>query len=942
MASITWTTPAGSLGTVTVNSYYEFPIAARASETLEYTHIAGDLPAGFQVAADGKIKGVAVAGSDLIQVSSFTVRANTPTGAIADRTFSISVSNYAPVQIQLINPVIGTYTDGSLLRYQFATNSTKPVTWSIVDGETPADLLSQLPISVTESGELFGYIGKYRSDRIPNSGYDLTNSDVFGYDFEDISEDRTYVFTVQASDGVTFDRATVQLNVVSKRQFTSDNSVISADNTNTSADTDNRYSPIITTRADSVPKLAAGDKFSFKFDAIDPEGDAIFWRVDSVAAAAGLHISQTTGWLTGTVPAQNETVRDYVFKVTAYKRDFPDTTSVPLTVTLTVAKNRDDFLTWVTSPDLGTVVNGEVSELAVSAESNTGRNIRYQLASGIANRLPQGLRLLDNGTIIGQASFRYFSLDGQSSEITVADSSRIRAGMAIQGPGVASGCSVTQVIDRERIKVAPAIYVAAGTVLTFSDLAAGTDTAAQLTDLSTTTQLDGGATTFDNSYKFTVVATTEDQSVTTSQQFVLRVNNVNRSPYENVYLAAQLSLNQRLQFAALTTNSDIFPEGALYRPQDPNFGVPGQVKFLFLPGVTPGPLNEYALSVVKNHYQKRLTFGEIKTAQAVGSDLTVQYEVVYVEVLDAQSGSPLEITPAISRFYNNNPAYNKIYPNSFGNMTQRVAEKLGFSNPGALPGWMTSRQENGKVLGLTHAVVLAYTVPGAAAQIAYNLSKSNYDFNSIDFKADRYQVAKGITATYNHETNSFDPSRETSFDLNGIGQVAGRISVSAGSRNVTGLGTDFTGQLTRSQTLYYLEAVDGTVSVNGTRVLGVGTKFTDLKVTEYLYGGMAPIGSIERIISDTELELALPAQPRNNISVHQVRRLGTVSSINSSGLLSLVAPSEVTLLQRNFARATESTRFDAANTLFYDNRDKFLLPGDGDKYVKWSQVNVFV
>ena len=85
-----------------------------------------------------------------------------------------------------------------------------------------------------------------------------------------------------------------------------------------------------------------------------------------------------------------------------------------------------------------------------------------------------------------------------------------------------------------------------------------------------------------------------------------------------------------------------------------------------------------------------------------------------------------------NNFINGNQSYSTIYPNSFPNMTYRLETDVGYTNRSVLPRWMTSVQENGLVLGLTRAVVLSYTQPGASKLIAYRLKNSGFELNSID------------------------------------------------------------------------------------------------------------------------------------------------------------------------------------------------------------------
>jgi len=97
-------------------------------------------------------------------------------------------------------------------------------------------------------------------------------------------------------------------------------------------------------------------------------------------------------------------------------------------------------------------------------------------------------------------------------------------------------------------------------------------------------------------------------------------------------------------------------------------------------------------------------------------------------------------------------------------MQNRVEQGLGYTNRGALPRWMTSVQENGYVLGLTRAVVLAYTKPGSSKLVSYRLRNSGFKLNSIVFVVDRYQWDNYLSKFYDVETNRFLPSRDTTFD----------------------------------------------------------------------------------------------------------------------------------------------------------------------------------
>jgi hypothetical protein len=77
---------------------------------------------------------------------------------------------------------------------------------------------------------------------------------------------------------------------------------------------------------------------------------------------------------------------------------------------------------------------------------------------------------------------------------------------------------------------------------------------------------------------------------------------------------------------------------------------------------------------------------------------------------------------------------------------------------------MTSRQINGRQLGFVRAVVLGYVKPGESDLIAYRLKQRDFNFNTIDFTVDRYQIDNVFTENYDITANVFLSSDETTFD----------------------------------------------------------------------------------------------------------------------------------------------------------------------------------
>jgi hypothetical protein len=119
-------------------------------------------------------------------------------------------------------------------------------------------------------------------------------------------------------------------------------------------------------------------------------------------------------------------------------------------------------------------------------------------------------------------------------------------------------------------------------------------------------------------------------TLTTLQQFYL--------PYDNVYIRALPSKNDRAKLSELLYNDDIIPNELVYRSDDPYFGKATSVVYQHIYGVPSVAADDffqtYIDAVEINHYWRNITLGEIKTAQARDANNNVIYEVVYSEVVD--------------------------------------------------------------------------------------------------------------------------------------------------------------------------------------------------------------------------------------------------------------------------------------------------------------------
>jgi len=283
MSVISWVTPRGDLGSVSENSFYSYQLSAVDSDQqpLFYSFISGTLPGGMYVTRDGELRGIPTILSSVNQtnVSTFTVRATNPNGNVADRSFSLTVSNINGPQIIPRPDFIGAWFDGNFLDYTFTAVNDNPEgiqTWSIIDGTLPPG------VTLSSAGRLSGYVSIIAAN-VVDLGFEAAPVESVIFDALPESTDRFYNFTIQVNDDFKVDTYNVRLLIVSKSNFTADNDITLINNTFIRVDSDNKYRPIILNAPDALPVLVAGSTFAYKFLAYDPQDEPIQWAIDELA-----------------------------------------------------------------------------------------------------------------------------------------------------------------------------------------------------------------------------------------------------------------------------------------------------------------------------------------------------------------------------------------------------------------------------------------------------------------------------------------------------------------------------------------------------------------------------------------------------------------------------------------------------------------------------------
>lgn len=722
----------------------------------------------------------------------------------------------------------------------------------------------------------------------------------------------------------------------------------------------------------------------------------------------GFTLDPNTGWLYGNLPVSTQSVNSYNFSVFAYKRDNPGYKSAIENFSITVLS---EFINWETPSILGTLQNGELCDFKVTANDPQGRRLIYTLdaVSTSYNNPGSGAEAeavidpitgeLLRVTILQQGSgYTYapivtvLSSTGTNAQCiaAISDGKVVSINVVSSGQDYVSGATTIKFDGiGNRLPQGLRLYND-GTIqgrVTFQLFSLDSDVIT----------FDNGTTTFDRDYVFTVMASDIQNNVDTMKTFKITLINRNDAPYENLYLRAMPSRDQRESFTQLIENPEIFPADQIYRKDDPNFGVANELKFLFLPGLNASSLAEYISAIGTNHFRKRLTFGEIKTAVAVDDNFEPQYEVVYVEVVDMsanESGenakNSINLSSTITNpFLYGNGSYTVANPNGFLNMESQIINTIGYENKGALPKWMTSNQPNPEnpdqflgPLGFTRAVVLCYTTAGSSSTIAYRIKNSGFNLNTVDFDIDRYYVDNLLSTYYDTATNSWLTSRETTFDRYPI------LPSFYTDKGVVDYAVSIPFDSIYNKTVEDIQAnggLDGVVDFqNGDKLVFFVQEFTPIynttSIGDYNYGWAKVYELWDQYAFDTtsnpnwDPATVVPGFNENivNTSIRNERiSIWTISIVNNRVILT--STTEIEYYDKIFVRngsnyggtniyydptvqpnktipswqaipqqiSTVYTTFDGNGTRFFNNKDSYANPGQGDKYISYPRIGVF-
>lgn len=416
---------------------------------------------------------------------------------------------------------------------------------------------------------------------------------------------------------------------------------------------------------------------------------------------------------------------------------------------------------------------------------------------------------------------------------------------------------------------------------------------------------------------FTVVPYNQNtEYINDARTFKLQVVKRTANPYDNLYIQLLASPEQRQIYQDIINNPAIADNDTLYRPNDLWFGRNYLAKVLFLAGLNSEAAADYIDAITLNHYWKTLLFGQIKTARATDDLANTIYEVVYIEIIDQQVNAE-GVGPNVSITWpTNTENISSVYPNSFPNMIKRLEQNIGYEDKGVLPKWMTSRQEDGTVLGFTRALVLFYTQPGESKKIAFRTQQYLDQFKLIDFTIDRYEWDNTLSKNdYVPASGLITGNIESNILYGNIGNIAcsGTISSNIATVTVTGTNTLFAEELQKGSPIYVSSVLIGVVErIYSNTNLSLQTNVIS-NITNQSFTSI-----VNSTKFDTELKLGDTIVVADTI-------IGTVKYITDAANLTLFSNSSSNITDAQFSHIQQ---------------DLYLTPDRGNEYLKFPQTNI--
>ena len=730
MSKPVWTTPAGHLGTIQENEYYNLPVLATAGGSdIVYVLLAGVLPAGLLIRRDGVIEGQPTTKVDVAGIpvevgqdvkSTFAIRA-TADNIVTDRTFTLTVTGQDAPVFTTAGGSLGTFIDGQGIGIQLTAKDPDPgdtYTFTMISGELPPGTV------INSSGMISGALTPTKISGTPDDGFDETFYDQYGYDFTDTFISKAYEFTVAVTDGKDVSLRTFSINVRSTNNLRASFDGLTADTKLFTSDADVRHPPIITNGTTTFDNVLHNNNWFEQIKGKDFDGTPISYSISAGALPSGITINATSGWISGSLPQITDIKQTYNFTVRVSKQDdatFYNDQAFVLNVVV------DSLVTptWTTPANLGSVTSGEASRLYVEATSTQSENFYYKVKASTKSGLPQGLTLQTDGTITGVPGFGTFSTDDN-----------------------------TTTYDKKKTTFDKATKITIQAVNATGDVRAEREFTISIKN--------------ENYKPYENVYLVNQSSESERNVWDNVLSNTNNIPLDLIYRRNDSHFGLQNDARMLLVHGLAPKLGAEYmKVLQKNFYKlelnHGAIKTAqAVDPITDKVVYEVVYVEIVDRKTERNTLGKLipgNVAITANSATTITNYSSPLTVDEITKGNTNLITGDVKN-------KTKLYPSGMEIMRKVLIDGIGYQDSRVLPLWMRSTQTNGEMLGYVPAIVLCYAKPTKAAHIKYYLNgaKTTKELQKSSFTVDRLLWDNSRSKNFNKTTQKWTTTAETTFD----------------------------------------------------------------------------------------------------------------------------------------------------------------------------------
>ena len=788
-----WITPKGSIGTFPSQVAMTFTFVATPiapADTVTYAVLSGSIPDGLTLnATTGVLSGTpAIVGADTIYNFAVRVTDNDDSDeySIADRTFSLTISGVAIPSFTTPTGTILNTNDSIWIELPIEYSNpvtTNDVSIRVAQGKLPPGL------EINSAGLIRGYpqppVININYSSVATTAVSVTSNVMEVLSTSGFAVDRPIVFTGSVFGGVVANITYFIKTIINSTTFT-----ISASRGGTTLPLIDSIGNMATTLSQVQVGQPTVQTYSFTLELTSVLGNALQSYIIVVA-------NQNAPASTGGPGLPNNTRIPTIYNTRPATFDVG--TDDPNNYGYYVFPNDNQNETYTPSQDaiMGQFQSGEYFSWRILGHDFDGDALTYQFADlplGLVGNATTGwitgTPILANNSIsnftfsvnVRKTNFSNVFSTVFNYQLTIANDILgtvtwvTPADLGTMFNSQTSILAVTATSD-----VALSYRIASGTLPSNLVLLDNGELSGKVAYQPTTELL---ALNDKTTFTFTIEAYSPLFPVVhSSREFTLVIEQEFDQPTDTLYIKCAPSTSNRSIIKQLLTSTTIIPTTDLYRAEDSNFGKASNIIYEHAYGIYASDFDEYVAAIIKNHYWRNITLGELKTAVAKNSAGTVVYEVVYSEIQDnlinpkgvsinedivwprkiplflgpwytsetdiytsaigASAGQKLQNETLaeeelIASENNENisteegqPSYytsltpgfaQPLHPNSLVNMRSRVGQNLGQEYDfRLLPDWMTSQQANGSTLGYTPAWVIAYCKPGTSAQIKTNI-----------------------------------------------------------------------------------------------------------------------------------------------------------------------------------------------------------------------------